>query len=124
MKTSTRKVYQCDHCKKNMLSASSMSRHEKYCRLNPENKHKCFEMCRYLKRDLEFIDKAYPASVKTVFKCSVIGKKMYSYLLEKKLSFKPEFTIGSVRMPLDCKFYKEMTLNEQELRFNPNEETY
>lgn len=43
MKTETRKVYQCDHCGKWMLSAGAMGYHEKWCK-NPKNKHKCLAL--------------------------------------------------------------------------------
>ena len=36
MRTVLKKVYYCDFCKKKGLSASSISKHEKHCTLNPK----------------------------------------------------------------------------------------
>ena len=37
---------------------------------------------------------------------------MYSYLLEKKRLFKPEYIEGLERMPLDCNKYEVMETTE------------
>jgi hypothetical protein len=126
MKTTLRKVYQCEHCKRNMVSASAMSRHERFCRMNPNNKHKCFDLCRHLKRNIELIDGKDPSSAfsyVTTLKCGVTDIKMYSYLFEKKGNFKPEFLKGLIRMPLDCKLYQYMTDSEYEDRFHPSSDS-
>jgi|WetSurMetagenome_2_1015567.scaffolds.fasta_scaffold00157_26 hypothetical protein len=126
MKTELRKVYFCDHCKKHNLSASSISRHEKYCRYNPNNRHKCFDMCVHLKKLSEIVrsgDSDYPVGIKTVFTCGVTGNKMYSYQLENKARLYP-FIIsfsGLQRMPLTCDLYKEMSFNEMEMRYERTE---
>jgi len=117
MKTEVKKVYYCEHCRKHMLSASSMSRHEKYCRNKPENKHKCFDMCRHLKRERMVSVKG----IQTVFSCKVTGVKMYSYLAEKKQTSyfgNPIKVDGLTRMPLDCKDYEAMSESEYCERFN------
>lgn len=108
MKKGTVTIYKCEHCKKYSISASSISRHEKYCRKKPENMHKCFQYCKYLERD-----RAYDRdtdSVRTIFTCLQTGNKMYSYLAEKKktsYSGNPIELTGE-RMPLDCNLYKIM----------------
>ena len=125
MKTELRKVYFCEHCKKNGISASTVSKHERFCKYNPANKHMCFEMCVYLKRSTAFIYSDYRQGIKTVFTCAVTGNQMYSYQLEKKKTYYP-FLISldnMVRMPLTCKIYKEMSFEEQSIRFNVNEDT-
>jgi hypothetical protein len=116
MKTVEKKVYYCDHCKRHMLSAGAMSRHEKYCRLNPNNRHKCFDLCTHLKRVL------LPYSFGEMV-CKVTDCKMYSYKLEKRASLFPyhNLTKGLVRMPLTCNLYKVMTLEEEEKRFGERE---
>jgi hypothetical protein len=93
MKTETRKVYFCEFCKKHSLSAAWISRHEKHCKARPENKHKCFQECTHLKKTREFVENVSRDiwQCKTVFICSVTGVKMYSYLIEKRIDFKPEF---------------------------------
>lgn len=124
MKTEVKKVYYCEHCRKHMLSASSMSRHEKYCRNKPENKHKCFELCRHLKSAIELIpgrDPSYSKGYKRTFTCNITGEKMYSYLAEKVATSyfgNPMNFEGLKRMPLECKDYRYMTDSEIEERFN------
>lgn len=46
MKTLTGiKVYQCEHCGKVSLNAGALSRHERVCHSNPENKPQCWDFC-------------------------------------------------------------------------------
>ena len=98
-----------------MLSAGSMARHEKYCRYNPENKHKCFEYCTNLKRERVIQGR----HLETVFTCEITGNKMYSYLAEKKKTayFGCPIELTGIRMPLECELYKEMSDLEMEERF-------
>jgi hypothetical protein len=119
MKTTLENVYQCDYCKKKMRSKGAMSRHEKYCKHNPNNKHICFEWCKHLKK--ERINEGYTdsetgmfeiESSKIEFTCTAKNIKMYSFLLEKRKTFKPAFTEGLTRMPLDCNKYEVMYSNE------------
>jgi hypothetical protein len=119
MKTNLENVYQCDHCKKKMRSKGAMSQHEMYCKENPNNKHICFEWCKHLTKEVKenYSEPDYygPGELierVTHFTCQKTGKKMYSYLLEKKISFKQEFIIGLIRMPLDCNQYEVMEQNE------------
>ena len=125
MKVSLKKVYQCDYCQKNMISAGAMARHEKFCRKNPNNMHKCFDTCRFLVRTKELItgkDPFSPYSYVTTFRCKSTGKKMYSFLFEKTVDFKPKYTKGLMRMPLECNMHSYMTESELEERFNPSDE--
>jgi len=116
MKTEFKKVYYCEHCKKHMLSAASMSRHEKFCKFNPENKTKCFEHCIHLVRDREFISGYYPG-LHTTFECLKTGKGLYSYQFEKNVNFKPEYIKGLFKMPKNCLEYQEMTEEEYNERY-------
>lgn len=123
MKTIIEKVYHCEFCKKYGRSAGAMARHEKYCASRPENRHKCFDECTHLKMSCELINGKYPESrysYKTVFTCAADGSKLYSYLLEKNMNFKPEFIEGLKRMPVQCAMHKYMTEEEIEQRFNPS----
>lgn len=116
MKNELRKVYFCEFCNKHNLSAASTSRHEKYCRYNPRNKHKCFELCTYLKRERKFDG----FKLKTTFTCVKKKDKMYSYQAEKKMTSyftHPDMIKGLKRMPLECDLYRKMTFDEQEKRF-------
>jgi hypothetical protein len=106
MKTTLKKVYECEHCKRKMLAAGPMARHEKYCRLNPTNRHRCFNFCLHLKRQIVM---GGIEGGRTEFTCEVTGKKMYSYLLEKKASLFPyhiKFD-GMERMPLTCDVFMD-----------------
>jgi hypothetical protein len=127
MRTVTRKVYFCDFCTKHNLSAGSIARHEKFCSNRPENRAKCFDMCRNLKRTIRLVDGRDPStsySYKTVFTCLITGKEMYSNRFQKKANFKPVFIEGLEKMPTECSDHKYMTENEVEERFNPSQEEF
>lgn len=118
MKSKLELVYQCEHCNKKGRSKGAMTWHEKHCKNNPVNKHICFEFCKHLKKE-RVNETEYNSemgfdeivSSKVEFTCLAKSEKMYSYLLEKKRTFKPEFIIGLVRMPLDCNKYEVMETN-------------
>jgi hypothetical protein len=120
MKTELRKVYECEHCGKTMLSAGAMGYHEQWCKKNPKNKHKCFKLCRYLKRniDVQWADEEGNGVYKFNFICMKTGRQMYSFHLEKrkKYSFR-KLPIDAIRMPLECSLFQEMNLDEQDQRF-------
>ena len=103
-----------------MISAAAMARHEKYCRHNPNNKHKCFDLCRHLLRKRTLIEGKDPFnrySYQTILSCNNLNIKMYSYLLEKKqTSFRghPIKADGLIRMPLECAHYEYMSESEIE----------
>lgn len=112
MKITQRKVYQCEFCKRNMLSAGSMSRHEKFCKENPNNQHKCFDWCVHLEKSLEDIGyrSGNPDDDERIrithMTCLKLNKKMYSFKLEKKANFKPAYIVGLERMPLECEHHQ------------------
>jgi hypothetical protein len=114
MKVSLEKVYQCEHCGKKTRSASSTSRHEKFCRLNPVNEHICFQYCIHLKKEIRTIyDDGEPSYWETDMICTAKNNlKMYSYLIEKKLNFDKRWIKGLERMPLDCDKFVSMTYHE------------
>ena len=119
MKTETRKVYQCDHCGKWMLSAGAMGYHEKWCKKNPKNRHKCFELCRHLKRTLNM----YTRGIE--FECLKTGAKMYSFQLEKRNYYAYRQNPQNMeRMPLECNKFDEMTFEEQEKRFTYSDDGF
>jgi len=112
MKIDVRKVFECEHCGKKMLSAGAMGYHEKWCKKNPHNKHKCFALCRHLKRTLNMNTR------KIEFQCLASGRFMYSYHLEKKNKYQfKKLPCDATRMPLQCDKFDEMTLDEQCERF-------
>ena len=120
MRIEVRKVYFCGFCSKHNLSAGSIARHEKFCSARPENKAKCFDLCRNLKKAFILMDGRDPSSkysYKTSFTCLITGKQMYSNRFESKANFRSEFLDGLVKMPVECIDYKYMTEDELELRF-------
>ena len=114
MKETNEKVYRCDYCNRAIVSKGSMKVHEKNCKFNPNNKHKCFDYCIHLEKTHEIINNGdeYANSI-TVFKCknkdcNLFNKKLYSYKLER---FKRNINrLSSMyRMPLQCEWFDELT---------------
>lgn len=98
-----------------MFGAGALSRHEKYCKENPNNKHICFEFCRHLEKSSEryygsYFSDELQSGERTVFTCKVTGKKMYSYHREKQ--YWEYVTSDMIRMPLDCKDFQVMSYDE------------
>jgi hypothetical protein len=114
MKTTLEKVYQCEHCGKKTRSASTTSRHEKFCSQNPHNRHICFDYCEHLEKKVEtnYTEEGEPWDWTTHMICKAKGLKMYSYKLEKRLNFDPKWVQGLERMPLDCDKFKSMSYHE------------
>jgi hypothetical protein len=116
MKQTNEKVYRCDHCNKAMVSKGFMVYHEKWCKKNPNNMHKCFEWCTHLrmeteKEEHETEDGTYFVPLEKSFYCEKLEMSLYSYKLEKKLcNRKDEFNKrieGLQRMPLQCESFKD-----------------
>lgn len=108
MKTENRTVYFCEFCRKYYIHKGHGKRHEKYCKENPANKHKCFEFCRYLKRSVERLEGEYGfCGHETIFTCTKHNKEMYSYIAERR------DILGYInydeRMPLNCAEFESMT---------------
>ena len=55
MKTTTKEVYYCEHCKKHGLSKHMMARHELLCFKNPENKRPCFSCINLAKKQHDYL---------------------------------------------------------------------
>ncbi len=104
-------IFKCDHCGKRQFRKCDMVRHEKWCKENPSNKHKCFEMCQHLvKTEEQYIIQGEDGYVskKTIFTCNVNSQRMFSFIAErKKLPVVNE--TGVVRMPLQCDDYEGST---------------
>jgi len=115
MKTTLRKVYECEHCRKKMLGAGAMSRHEKYCRENPNNEHKCFDFCKHLIKGRETLQShGEPYCSYVTFHCDKLNKGLYSYKLEKNVNAKPTYFNELERMPLECDSFESMHWTEIE----------
>lgn len=110
MKIQQETVYRCDHCNRSMLGKGAMSRHEKYCRQNPNNKHKCFEFCKHLEKAFTHEETGdYNNEPRiTHMTCTKLNIKMYSYKFEKNTTKPINALIGLTRMPLECDSYEDM----------------
>lgn len=111
MKRENMIVYKCDHCTKKMFGAGVMSRHERFCKSNPNNDHKCFQRCDFLEKRTETVfsndpDEPEADHFVTHFTCLKTSKKLYSYKFEKSKGFKPIYLQGLERMPLECDLYE------------------
>jgi len=113
MEITLQNVYKCDHCGKKQFRKCDMTRHEKFCKENPNNKHKCFQYCKHLQKSEDEYEgqSHYDAGetffgVKTVFTCALTKQKMFSYIAERK-SLPVVKEEDSIRMPLECEKYKD-----------------
>lgn len=120
MKTELRKVYECEHCGRKMMSAGAMGYHEKWCKKNPHNRHQCFKLCQFLERKtvVDWSD-GDSGHYHHEFVCLKTKQPMYSYHLEKRhhYSFR-SLPCDAVRMPLKCDMFQEMSYDEQCKRFD------
>ena len=66
-----------------MLSASAMSRHEKFCSRNPINQRACYD-CKHLQEIKVTIETGEGYFFKKGFYCPIIDKKLYPVAAEKK----------------------------------------
>jgi hypothetical protein len=99
-----------------MFGKGAMSRHEKYCRDNPNNQHKCFEFCKHLKRDVHINSDDYENYEKrTYMTCMKTGKALYSYKFEKNTNKPVNALEGLERMPLECDLHEYMDSYDDDL---------
>jgi hypothetical protein len=108
MKTIQETIYQCDHCGRKMFNKGAMSWHEKWCKENPNNKHKCFDFCIYLEMNKIYNKDEYGNNifVRTDMLCKRRKTFMYSFKLEKNRTRPVEAFNGLERMPLECELFK------------------
>jgi len=103
------KIYKCDHCGKRQFRQCDMTIHERWCKLNPNNQHKCYEFCQHLvKTEVEYEGSSNGDEYigkKTVFTCAVTEQKMYSFIAEKR-KLPVIYEKDTIRMPLECDLYK------------------
>jgi hypothetical protein len=115
MKIETVSVFTCDYCGKKQFRKCDMSVHEKWCKLNPNNQHKCFQYCKHLiKTEEEYEGTTYDEvfiGLRTIFTCDILKQGMYSFIAERrKLPIVNEE--NTVRMPLECDKYKDQNFND------------
>lgn len=104
-------TYHCGYCSKYYIHKGNAAKHEKFCRNNPNNKHKCFQYCVHLKKEHYQPENGYSF---IEFTCPHIETPMYSYKAEKGaaiLNFRERYGDGGcVRMPLECPHYEDRNL--------------
>ena len=84
------KAFKCDYCGK-LYRNKLVLRHEKFCKNNPNNNHRCLFPCKYLEVSRE-------EGIKTFF-CNKKEISMYTYKAESR---KLECITRTYRMPLQC----------------------
>lgn len=110
MKIIQAEIYKCGHCGKVQFRKCDMSKHEKWCKKNPNNKHMCFELCQHLKKEeIDYeVEGGYDndgySGKRTIFTCMITSQKLFSFIAERRKLpvIKEEDTI---RMPLECDKY-------------------
>lgn len=105
-------IYKCSFCGKRMFGKGAMSRHEKFCKMNPKNAHKCFEFCKYLQKSTKYeYDENGNQIGGTEMLCTKRNVKMYSFKFEKNI-YKPKNALeGLERMPLECDLCETEIMN-------------
>jgi len=103
MKEVTRKNYICDFCGKYYVRKHAAEWHEKHCRLNPANDHKCFQDCKHLhqERDLGEI----------TITCRKKNCTMYGYAAERRRLL-DAIENSDIRMPIECDDFEDMTFDD------------
>lgn len=118
MEVTTGKIYKCDFCGKRQFRQCDMTMHERWCKENPKNNHKCFQFCRHLIKTSEEYDGENFVGHRTIFTCELTKQGMFSYIAERKrLPVINEK--DSIRMPLECdKFEDEFTHVTKDIDIN------
>lgn len=112
MKESVKKVYQCDHCKRNMFVKSACEKHEIWCNKNPENISACEGCIHLVEIKVEYYFDTYngESSRETKgFKCNKKEIELYPLLAARKgLPGKyPETFYGKELMPNKCELFND-----------------
>lgn len=94
-------AYKCDHCPKTSTNPSALFQHERRCKKNPNNKHKCFDFCKHLVLEIN------SDTMFKQFKCGVTNGYMYSYKREYR-----GLRLYGERMPLECDKFEHMNLEQ------------
>lgn len=105
MKTQQETVFRCEFCNKPMFSKGHMTLHERMCRKNPNNQHKCFQYCEWLCRDTS--EDGFTFFYCANENCELYDKYLYSYKLDRNYLGKQRIKGENlVRMPLKCEHYE------------------
>ena len=110
MESKTMLIHICEYCRKLYQREHACATHEKFCKKNPCNKHKCFEFCTHLQK-VEIMEMNFDHNGDATgeyiseieFSCTKTGKDLYSYIAERKGLRVINF---ADRMPLKCDDYE------------------
>jgi len=107
MKMTEGNIYRCYHCNKPSIYKGAMTTHERMCKKNPNNQHKCFQYCKYLTKDRKIIYDEYGnvESNYSHFLCEKLNLNLYSYKLERNYVTR-KMIDNLIRMPLQCDSYE------------------
>lgn len=106
MRETNERVFRCDHCNRAIVSKGAMTLHERVCKQNPNNWHKCFKYCKHLCKSVENVGGYYEEQPQVKFTCSAKNNlEMYSYKLER-ISRNKSRIENLTRMPLQCDLYE------------------
>ena len=107
-----RTLYRCDFCTKHRLTKAAATRHELFCRHNPDNKHKCFSCEHLVRTDAAGAigpDGKMQYAGRQSFTCAKFGNDMYTYVAERRNIVEK---LGDVsRMPNECDGYETEAFN-------------
>lgn len=104
MKETLETIYRCDYCNKAMRNKGAMTLHERMCKSNPENDHKCFQYCKFLLKDTDEQDGSVFFDCENE-KSEYHNKDLFSYKLER-FCFNKDRISKMTRMPLQCDHYQ------------------
>lgn len=93
-----------------MLNKGAMSLHERMCKYNPKNRHKCFQYCRFLNKESNEDGIIFYCGNDN---CELSGQDLYSYKLERFHQNKSRIK-NMTRMPLECEHYVIEEFNHDE----------
>jgi hypothetical protein len=112
MKTETREIYKCDHCRKMYQIKNACIKHEKKCSKNPKNIRKCFECkhCVLKKADawVESYDQGMIEETVTSFYCESKKVFMHPPKAEHKGNVYDFDQVENLPMPMECPKFKEI----------------
>lgn len=116
MKTETKKVYYCDHCRKHGLSKPKMEYHEKVCFNNPANSRECFYCKNLVKKEAEIaVDYCNGSEfIRNVdlFYCK--AKSVFLHTPKNEIKGNRFFTEeeDNIPMPIGCELYGHINYDD------------
>lgn len=114
MKTETREIYKCEHCKKLYQIASYCIKHEVICHKNPENARLCLK-CPFLemKETTIYHDTGFGEISQEVklFHCQKVDSYLYPPVVELKGNAIELGDDHNEPMKKECEHYKDFSLD-------------